>query len=38
MKIIMAILHTKSLTLTPSTPSDAADFMALERDPEVMNF
>jgi RimJ/RimL family protein N-acetyltransferase len=34
----MAILHTKSLTLTPSTPRDAADFMALERDPEVMYF
>jgi RimJ/RimL family protein N-acetyltransferase len=34
----MAILHTKTLTLTPSTSSDAADFMALELDPEVMYF
>jgi RimJ/RimL family protein N-acetyltransferase len=34
----MAVLQTKSLTLTPSLPRDAADFMALERDPEVMYF
>jgi RimJ/RimL family protein N-acetyltransferase len=34
----MAILQTGTITLTPSTPSDAADFMALERDPEVMYF
>jgi RimJ/RimL family protein N-acetyltransferase len=32
------VLQTKSLTLTPSCPDDAADFMALERDPEVMYF
>jgi RimJ/RimL family protein N-acetyltransferase len=34
----MVVLHTKSLTLTPSEPSDAADFIALELDLEVMYF
>jgi RimJ/RimL family protein N-acetyltransferase len=38
LRLIMIILNTKSLTLAPSTPNDAADFMALERDPEVMYF
>ena len=34
----MTIFHTARLTLTPSTPADAADFMALETDPEVMRY
>jgi RimJ/RimL family protein N-acetyltransferase len=34
----MAVLQTKNLTLSPCCPSDSADFMALESDPEVMRF
>jgi RimJ/RimL family protein N-acetyltransferase len=34
----MTTLHTARLTLTPSVPADAADLMALERDPDVMRF
>ncbi|MBM3549895.1 MAG: GNAT family N-acetyltransferase [Alphaproteobacteria bacterium] len=34
----MAALRTRRLTLTPCRPSDCADFIALERDPEVMRF
>lgn len=34
----MAVLQTIRLTLSPCRPSDRADFMALERDPEVMRF
>ncbi len=34
----MAVLRTLRLTLSPCTPSDRADFMELERDPEVMRF
>jgi GTP cyclohydrolase II/RimJ/RimL family protein N-acetyltransferase len=34
----MAVLQTTRLTLTPCTPSDCADFIDLELDPEVMRF
>ena len=34
----MAVLQTMRLTLSPCRPSDRADFMDLERDPEVMRF
>ncbi len=34
----MTILQTQRLTLIPCTPDDRADFMDLERDPEVMRF
>jgi RimJ/RimL family protein N-acetyltransferase len=32
------VLQTKRLTLSPSSPNDRADFMDLERDPEVMRY
>jgi RimJ/RimL family protein N-acetyltransferase len=31
-------LKTNTMILSPCTPQDAADFIALERDPEVMRF
>jgi RimJ/RimL family protein N-acetyltransferase len=31
-------LHTQHLTLAPCRPADREDFIALERDPEVMRF
>jgi RimJ/RimL family protein N-acetyltransferase len=34
----MTVLQTLRLTLSPCTPDDRADFMDLERDPEVMRF
>lgn len=34
----MAVLQTMRLTLSPCRPGDRADFMDLERDPEVMRF
>ncbi|URK86835.1 GNAT family N-acetyltransferase [Rhizobium sp. RCAM05350] len=34
----MAVLQTMQLTLRPCCPSDRADFIDLERDPEVMRF
>ncbi|CAN7167255.1 GNAT family N-acetyltransferase [Rhizobium sp. LjRoot30] len=34
----MAVLQTKHLTLSPCSPDDCTDFIALERDPEVMLF
>ncbi|OCW57508.1 GCN5 family acetyltransferase [Hoeflea olei] len=34
----MAILRTTNLTIRPCSPADRADFMDLERDPEVMRF
>ena len=34
----MAVLQTLKLTLSPCRPGDCADFMELERDPEVMRF
>jgi RimJ/RimL family protein N-acetyltransferase len=34
----MTILKTQHLTLAPCRPEDAADFIDLERDPEVMRF
>jgi RimJ/RimL family protein N-acetyltransferase len=34
----MAVLQTIRLTLSPCCPSDRADFIALELDPEVMRF
>jgi RimJ/RimL family protein N-acetyltransferase len=34
----MSVLQTTRLTLTPCRPSDAADFIDLERDPEVMRY
>jgi len=34
----MVVLHTTRLTLSPCRPSDAADFIALELDPEVMRY
>lgn len=34
----MAVLQTTHLTLSPCRPLDRADFIALERDPEVMRF
>jgi RimJ/RimL family protein N-acetyltransferase len=36
--VIAAVLKTANLTLSPCTPRDCADFMALERDPEVMRY
>ena len=32
----MTLVHTKNLTLRPCAPDDRYDFIALERDPEVM--
>lgn len=34
----MSVLQTAQLTLTPCRPSDAADFIDLELDPEVMRY
>ncbi len=34
----VAVLQTMRLTLSPCRPRDCADFMDLERDPEVMRF
>jgi RimJ/RimL family protein N-acetyltransferase len=34
----VAVLQTMTLTLRPCCPSDSADFMDLELDPEVMRF
>lgn len=34
----MAVLQTTTLTLRPCSPDDRADFIGLERDPEVMHF
>ena len=34
----LAVLQTKNLTLSPCRPADRADFMDLERDPDVMRF
>ena len=34
----MVVLQTARLTLSPCRPSDRADFIALERDPEVMRY
>jgi RimJ/RimL family protein N-acetyltransferase len=34
----VAVLQTITLTLSPCCPNDCADFMDLERDPEVMRF
>lgn len=34
----LAVLQTKNLTLSPCCPDDCADFMDLERDPDVMRF
>ena len=34
----MAVLQTMRLTLGPCCPADRADFIDLERDPEVMRF
>lgn len=34
----MAVLQTTHLTLSPCRPNDSADFIALERDPEVMRY
>nr|WP_298687070.1 GNAT family N-acetyltransferase [uncultured Dongia sp.] len=34
----MAVLQTMRMTLSPCSPSDSADFIALELDPEVMRF
>jgi RimJ/RimL family protein N-acetyltransferase len=34
----MAVLQTTNLTLSPCCPDDRADFVELERDPEVMRF
>lgn len=34
----MTILHTRNLTLSPCSPADRADFVALEQDAEVMRF
>jgi len=34
----MTVLLTPRLTLTPCQPADRPDFVALERDPEVMRF
>ncbi|MGQ3278880.1 MAG: hypothetical protein ACT6WE_20355, partial [Shinella sp.] len=34
----MTVLQTTQLTLSPCCPRDRTDFMALERDPEVMRF
>jgi RimJ/RimL family protein N-acetyltransferase len=38
LRIHMPVLQTPNLTLSPCTPNDAANFIALERDPEVMHF
>lgn len=35
---VVAELQTVRMTLKPCSPADAADFLALERDPEVMRF
>ncbi|MBV1722321.1 MAG: GNAT family N-acetyltransferase [Hoeflea sp.] len=34
----MAVLKTNRMTLSPCCPADREDFIALERDPEVMRF
>ena len=34
----VVVLQTERLTLRPCSPDDCADFIALERDPEVMRF
>jgi RimJ/RimL family protein N-acetyltransferase len=34
----VVVLQTMKLTLSPCCPGDCADFMDLERDPEVMRF
>jgi RimJ/RimL family protein N-acetyltransferase len=34
----MATLRTARLTLTPCSPKDCPDFVALEQDPEVMSY
>jgi RimJ/RimL family protein N-acetyltransferase len=34
----MVVLNTIRLTLSPCVPEDCADFIAMERDPEVMLF
>lgn len=34
----MAVLQTANLLLSPCSPRDGADFIDLERDPEVMRF
>jgi RimJ/RimL family protein N-acetyltransferase len=34
----MVVLQTRHLTLSPCSPEDRADFIDLERDPEVMRF
>lgn len=34
----MTVLQTATLTLRPCCPDDRADFIGLERDPEVMRF
>jgi RimJ/RimL family protein N-acetyltransferase len=34
----MTVLHTIRLTLSPCSPSDRADFIDLELDPEVMRY
>jgi len=34
----MTTLQTPRLTLSPNTPADRDDFIALERDPQVMRF
>ena len=34
----MTVFQTARLTITPCTPDDRDDFIALERDPEVMHF
>lgn len=34
----MAIIQTSRLTLTPCSPADRADFIALEQDPDVMRY
>lgn len=36
--ISVVVLQTERLTLSPCQPSDCADFVALERDPEVMRY
>jgi RimJ/RimL family protein N-acetyltransferase len=35
---IVALVQTLNMTLVPCSPADCADFMELERDPEVMCF
>ncbi|AKI03034.1 acetyltransferase, ribosomal protein N-acetylase [Hoeflea sp. IMCC20628] len=34
----MVVLQTRHLTLSPCSPEDRTDFIALERDPEIMRF